>query len=186
MKSQRPVILGVLVVAALLAFWYLTRGSSVDNEIDLIARLATLAPDDRRSTVQEPDQFSVGETTVDGTARRTILARPHSRLIYTVTVPPDAWLEVAFAMKPESWDQPGDGAQFRVGVSDGRTYEELLRQYVNPKRGDRRWFSVRLDLSAYEGREVKLIFNTDPGPPEGRDTANDLAVWADPRVYSKR
>jgi hypothetical protein len=62
----------------------------------------------------------------------------------------------------------------------------LLRQYVNPKRGDRRWFSVRLDLSAYEGREVKLIFNTDPGPPEGRDAANDLAVWAEPRVYSKR
>jgi len=31
-----------------------------------------------------------------------------------------------------------------------------------------------------------VIFNTDPGPPEGRDNANDLAVWADPRVYSRR
>ncbi len=101
-------------------------------------------------------------------------------------MPQDAWLEVSFAMKPETWDQPGDGAQFRIGISDGRTYEEVVRQYVNPKRGDRRWFSVRQDLSAYEGRQVKLIFNTDPGPPEGRDNANDLAVWAEPRVYSKR
>jgi hypothetical protein len=89
-------------------------------------------------------------------------------------------------MQPESWDKPGDGAQFRVGVSDGRRYEELLKQYVNPKRGDRRWFTTRLDLSAYEGRQVKLIFNTDPGPDRGHDGTNDLAVWGEPRVYSKR
>ena len=185
MTSQRPVILGAVVVAALFAFWFLTRGGTVANEIDLIARLSD-ATTERRTNDDRPGQFAVESVTVDATSKRTILARPHSRLIYPVVVPPDAWLEVAFAMKPESWDQPGDGAQFRVGVSDGRTYEELLRQYVNPKRGDRRWFSVRLDLSAYEGREVKLIFNTDPGPPEGRDAANDLAVWAEPRVYSKR
>ena len=183
MTTQRSVILGAVVVAAGLAFWFLTRGSTVANEIDLIA---TLSAAERRTNVEEPGQFAVESVTVDGTTKRTILARPHSRLIYTVVVPPDAWLEVAFAMKPETWDLPGDGAQFRVGVSDGRVYEELLRQYVNPKRGDRRWFSVRLDLSAYEGREVKLIFNTDPGPPEGRDRANDLAVWAEPHVYSKR
>ena len=58
------------------------------------------------------------------------------------------------------------GAQFRIGVAEGRTYEEILKQYVNPKRGDRRWFSARLDLAAYEGRQVKLIFNTDPGPED--------------------
>ena len=73
-----------------------------------------------------------------------------------------------------------------MGVSDGRVYEELLKHYVDPRRGDRRWFSARLDLSAYEGRQVKLILNTDPGPPGSLDTANDLAVWAEPRVYTKR
>ena len=61
-----------------------------------------------------------------------------------------------------------------------------MRQYVNPKRGDRRWFSVRQDLSAYEGRQVEADLQHRPGPPEGRDNANDLAVWAEPRVYSKR
>ena len=89
-------------------------------------------------------------------------------------------------MRPESWDQPGDGAQFRIGVSEGRTYEELLRQYVNPKRGDRQWFTARLDLSAYEGRTVKVILNTDPGPPGDSDTSNDEAVWGAPRVFSQR
>jgi hypothetical protein len=100
-------------------------------------------------------------------------------------VPARGWFDTSFALRPDSWDLPGDGAQFRVGVSEGRTYDELLRQYVNPKRGDRRWFSARLDLSAYEGRQVKVVMNTDPGPPGDGNTENDWAVWGAPRIYSK-
>jgi hypothetical protein len=34
---------------------------------------------------------------------------------------------------------------------------------------------------------VNLIFNTDPGADAGpHDRTNDLAVWGEPRVYSKR
>jgi len=176
-----PRLVGVAALAA--AAIVSASCSSVDNEVDLLNQLETA---EKRTNVESGPQFAVETVTIDNVAKRTLLARPHSRLIYSVTVPRDAWFEVAFAMKPETWDQPGDGAQFRVGVSDGRVYEELLRQYVNPKRGDRRWFSARLDLSAYEGRQVKLILNTDPGPPEGRDRENDLAVWAEPRIYSKR
>ncbi len=157
--------------------------SNVDNEVDLLDQLDAA---EKRTNVETGPQFVTESVTIDNVAKRAVIARTHSRIIYSVTVPRDAWFEVAFAMKPESWDQPGDGAQFRVGVSDGRVYEELLRQYINPKRGDRRWFSARLDLSAYEGRQVKLILNTDPGPPKGFDRENDLAVWAEPRIYSKR
>ncbi len=183
MTPSRWTALGTVIVLVALGFWYSSRGSVEDNAIDLLAKLPEA---EKRTNVEGTPQFVLEPVTVDGVTRRALLARPHSRLIYTVAVPVDAWLETAFAMKPESWDLPGDGAQFRIGISDGRVYEEVLRQYVNPKRGDRRWFSVRLDLSAYEGRQVKLIFNTDPGPPEGSDGANDLAVWAEPRVYSKR
>jgi hypothetical protein len=183
MTTSRWAALGAAIALVAVALWYSTGRSGVGNEIDLVARLPEA---EKRTNVEGAPQFVVEPVTIDGVTKQSILSRPHSRLIYSVTVPQDAWLEVAFAMKPETWELPGDGAQFRVGVSDGRVYEELLRQYVNPKRGDRRWFSVRLDLSAYEGRPVKLIFNTDPGPPEGRDNANDLAVWAEPRLYSKR
>jgi hypothetical protein len=159
-------------------------GGSVENEVSLVA---TLGEAEKRTNVEGAGQWEVGPVTIDGTSRQSILAKPHSRLIYKITVPHDAWLETAYALKPESWDQPGDGAQFRVGVSDGRVYDELLRQYVNPKRGDRRWFTARLDLSAYEGRQVTVIFNTDPGPPgAASDANNDLAVWGEPRIYSKR
>ena len=176
----KHVIAGLVVAATLLSG---ACGGVVENEVSLIG---TLGEAEKRSNVGDP-QWAVEPVTIDGTTRQTILARPHSRLTYKLTVPPDAWLETAFAMKPETWDQPGDGAQFRVGISDGRVYDELLRQHVNPKRGDRRWFTARLDLSAYEGRQVSVIFNTDPGPPgASSDSTNDLAVWGEPRIYSKR
>jgi hypothetical protein len=169
----------VLLAATLAA----SCGGGVENETSFVT---TLGEAEKRSNVGDP-QFVVEPVTIDGTTRQSILARPHSRLTYKITVPPDAWLETAFALKAETWDQPGDGAQFRIGVSDGRIYDELLRQYVNPKRGDRRWFTARLDLSAYEGRQVSVIFNTDPGPPgAATDANNDLAVWGEPRIYSKR
>ena len=183
MTTSRWTTLGVVVACVAVGFWFWNSRTPITNEISLVGLLAGA---EKRTNVEGAGQFVTESVTIDGVTKQAIVAKPHSRLIYTVTVPPDAWLDISFAMKPESWDQPGDGAQFRAGVSDGRMYEEFLRQYVNPKKGDRRWFSVRHDLSAYEGRQVKLIFNTDPGPPEGRDNANDLAVWAEPRVYSKR
>ena len=182
MSTQRWLIAVAIVVIALAA-WFATRRAAVTNDVALLDRLAEA---EKRTNVEQSDQFTLGQVTIDGTARHTILARPHSRLIWPLVVPPDAWFEVSFALKPEVWEGPGDGAQFRVGVSDGRNYDELLRQHVDPRRGDRRWFVARLDLSAYEGRDVKLILNTDPGPPGSADTDNDLAVWADPRIYSRR
>ena len=35
-------------------------------------------------------------------------------------------------MKPESWTAEGNGVLFLVGVSDGKRFDELFRQHVNP------------------------------------------------------
>ena len=184
MKNNVKVLVGIAAVLAVVLWWLYSRRSAQENVVDLV----TLFPQAELRSNSTPTEsaFAVGSVTIDGQTRRTVLAKPFARITYQLTVPPDAWLEVNFAMRPDSWDLPGDGAQFRVGVSDGRNYEEILKQYVNPKRGDRRWFSARLDLSAYEGRTVKLIFNTDPGPDAKGTPENDLAVWGDPHVYSKR
>jgi hypothetical protein len=185
MKSNAKVFIAVAVLVVIAAGWWLFhRQTATTNQLDLVQLFPQA---EHRSNSQPVDSaFEVATATIEGQTKRSILAKPYARLTYTVTMPPDAWLEVAFGLRPDSWDQPGDGAQFRVGVSEGRTYEELLRQYVNPKRGDRRWFTARLDLSAYEGREVKVILNTDPGPNGGRNSTNDLAVWGEPRIFSKR
>jgi hypothetical protein len=179
MKNRAVIVVVAVVIVAALAVWWM-RKPTVSNEIDLVTQFGQA---EKRPA---PEVFELVDVIIDGQPRKSVLARPSSRLIYTITVPPDAWLETSFALRPDTWDKPGDGAQFRIGVSEGRTYEELLRQYVNPKRGDRQWFTARLDLSAYEGRTVKVIFNTDPGPPGDGDTTNDEAVWGAPRVFSQR
>jgi hypothetical protein len=183
-KSSTRILVAVAAVAVIAGWWLYSRHSTRSNVIDLVAEFPSA--EHRSNSTPAESAFEIGSVTIDGQTKRTILARPFARIIYTLQVPPDAWLEVSFAMRPDSWDVPGDGAQFRVGVSDGRSYEEILRQYVNPKRGDRRWISARLDLSAYQGRDVKLIFNTDPGANGGHDATNDFAVWGEPHVYSKQ
>jgi hypothetical protein len=184
MKIQTRLLVGLAAVLAVVGWWYYSHTAVKDRTVDLIAELANA---DKRSN-PEPlaSNFQVADVTIDGVTKKTILAKPFGRITYTVRVPPDAWLDVDFAMRPDSWTLPGDGAQFRIGISEGRTYDEVLRQYVNPKDGGKKWYSAHLDLSAYEGRQVKIIFNTDPSPRGGGDAQNDFAVWGEPHVYSRR
>jgi hypothetical protein len=184
MKIQSRLIVGLAAVLAVVGWWYYSHETIKDRAVDLIAAL----PDAEKRSNPDPltSNFQVADVTIDGVTRKAILAKPFARITYTIRIAPDAWLDVDFAMRPDSWPLPGDGAQFRVGVSQGRTYDELLRQYVNPKAGGRRWFSAHLDLSAYEGREVRIILSTDPSPKGGGDAKNDFAVWAEPHVYSRR
>jgi hypothetical protein len=100
-------------------------------------------------------------------------------------VPDDAWLRVAVGTRPESWTQEGNGTYFLVGVSDGRSYEEVFTQHVNPfaNAGDRKWIQVWVDLSAYAGEEVQLVFNTRSSPKDqAADERNDLPLWGDPEI----
>jgi hypothetical protein len=184
MKNQIRLLVGLAAVLAVVGWWYYSQSAVKARAVDLIAELPNA--DKRSSPEPLASNFQVADVTIDGVTKKAILAKPFARITYTIRVPPDAWLDVDFAMRPDSWPLPGDGAQFRVGVSEGRTYDEVLRQYVNPKDGGQKWFSAHLDLSAYEGREVRLILNTDPGPRGGGDAQNDLAVWGEPHLYSRR
>ena len=54
-------------------------------------------------------------------------------------------------MKPEAWEKEGDGVLFLVGVSDGRAFEELFTQHVEPVRQQ-----GRPPLDPGDGRPVRL------------------------------
>lgn len=184
MNIQTRLLVGLAAVLAVVGWWYYSHTAVKDRTVDLIQELPNA---EKRSNPEPPDSnFQVADVTIDGVTKKAILSKPFGRITYTMRVPTDAWLDLDFAMRPDSWGLPGDGAQFRVGVSEGRTYDELLRQYVNPKDGGRKWFSAHLDLSAYQGHQVKIILNTDPSPTGGGDSRNDFAVWGDPHVYSRR
>ncbi len=181
MKGRpRDLVLAAVVLAA--AFGAAACRGKGGAAADLVTSFPSA---EKRSNLPPGRAFAVEDVTIRGYRKRCIRAEPTSRITWRVTPPPYAWLSASLALEPKVWDTPGDGVLFRVGVSDGHTYEELLNQVVDPANvpGDRRWVPVSVDLSAYAGRQVDLIFNTNsssPGKPA--DTRNDLALWGEPQI----
>lgn len=181
MRGNRAVIATVVAIVLVVGGWWLFARGETGEPIDLLARFAEA---EKRPA---PGTFTVREVELSGQTRKAIVVEPGpaSRLRWMVQVPDDAWISVAVGLLPEAWEKEGDGVLFRVGVSDGRTFEDLVTQNVNPfvNKGDRRWIPVMIDLSAYAGEEVELNFNTNssmPGQPE--DHRNDMAVWGAPEI----
>jgi hypothetical protein len=171
------------VVVAVVAFWMLRQGGPA-AATDLISLLPDAV---MRSTWEQPGDkpFTVGPVTLAGETHQAIFAPPHARIRWKIEVPRRGTLEIYYGLREDAWSGDGNGAQFRIGVSDGRTYEEYLKEVVNPKdrERDRRWLSATIDLSAYEGQLIELNLNTDPGPPkDAGDSRNDFAVWGEPRI----
>ena len=185
MNRNRWLILvaALLVIVAAAWFWWGTGTSAAT--IDLTQALA--AAEKRSNPLPVEEAVKLVSVTINGESKPAVLQQTNARIIYRITPPPDAWFSASLALDPSAWDKEGNGVLFRVGVSDGKTYQELLNQYGNPfaNAGDRRWIPVSLDLSAYSGQAVELILNTnDTLPKQPSDLRNDLAVWGAPAVLS--
>ena len=170
-----------MLVGVLLLGWWLFNRGAVEERLDLIAQF------DGAEKRPEASAFSIVDASLNGESRRAIAVSPApgTRVTYRVRVPDDGWFYVSLGVRPEAWEQECDGVYFMVGISDGRAYDTLFTQHVNPY-GDptnRRWIPVWVDISAYGGEEVELILNTRSGPPgkEG-DHRSDLGLWGSPEI----
>ena len=181
MSRNRAVLTAVVLVVVIIAGWWLFRRGGGAGPIDLMASF------DAAEKRPSPGVFQVGDVSLNGESRRAIAITPlpGSRIIWRLRIPDDAWLRVAVGLKPEAWTGEGNGVLFMVGVSDGRTFEQLFTQHVDPfnNKGDQRWIPVMVDLSSFAGEEVQLIFNTYASPDrQPSDERNDLAVWGAPEI----
>jgi len=179
MKGNRAALTAVVVLILVAAGWWLFKRGGGGQPIDLVAAFAGAEKRPSNGT------FEVLEADVNSEKKRAIFTVPTSRIIWRLRVPDDAWLRVALATKPESWDKEGDGVLFRIGVSDGHTYDELIVQQVDPfhNKGDRRWIPLNIDLSAYAGDQVEVILNTNTSPKgKGDDSRHDAALWGAPEI----
>jgi hypothetical protein len=179
MKGNRAVLTAIVVLVLLVAGWWLFKRSNRGPSVDLIASFptATKKPDAGVAEVIDAD--------LNGEKKRAIYVVPPSRITWKTRVPDDGWLKVDLGMKPDAWDKEGNGVWFYVGVSDGHAYEELFMQHVDPfnNKSDRRWVPVFVDLSAYAGEEVELIFNArTTGEKMAEDPRNDFALWGAPEI----
>ena len=192
MKKTHLVFIAVVVVAAVAYYFWRSRGGA-DVALDLVAIAAPEQTGDAPGFEFRPGEkkaamFKVGPETIGGQTKSAIFSHAASRLIYSdVTVPDDGRLHAFVAVKEEAWTQDvSDGVLFRFGVDDGR-YVELLNQLVDPRHNanDRGWLPVDIDLTAYAGQKVKLIFNTNTGLPGSTNDAFDFAVWGEPAIITK-
>jgi hypothetical protein len=183
MKGNRAVLAAVVILVVLVAGWWLFRRGAPTSTVQLIDRFG------EAKKQPEAGIFSVADVALNGESKRAVVIAPTvgSRLTWRAAVPDDGWLSVLVGMKPEAWTQEGDGVLFYVGVSDGRAYEQLFSQHVHPfaNNGDRKWIQVMVDLSAYAGEEVDLIFNTRSGQPEKGDIRADMALWGQPEIVQR-
>jgi hypothetical protein len=187
MKRSHIVFIAVVVVAAVGYYvWRNSGGEAV--AIDLVAQAATaeFRPAEKKATM-----FKIGPETIAGETKPSVYTHAASRLIYSdVTVPDNGRLRAFIAVSENAWTQDAsDGVLFRFGVDDGR-YDELLNQQVDPRHNanDRGWLPVDIDLSAYAGQKVKLIFNTNtsvPGPGRPDNGSYDQAIWGEPAIISR-
>lgn len=182
------VVTGVAaIVVAGFAVWLLRSGGE-HTAIDLVEQFPT-APTKR----PRPEVFAVEDVSIGGVSHKAIAPSEPARAGWHFTVPDNAWLKVSIGMKEQSWTMQGNGVIFQIGITNGKTYEELLRLHVNPftEPGDRQWKDLTLDLSPYSGQAVDLIFNNlsgpdpTPGHPFLDDRNGDLPLWGAPRVVVK-
>ncbi|MCB9762702.1 MAG: sulfatase [Alphaproteobacteria bacterium] len=125
------------------------------------------------------DKAFAGRSLQLGADTRTGLLLPAPAIAtWTVTLPPAATLQLDGVILPPELDvgERSDGATLVVEVAEGERVHEAHRQDLTV--GD--WTPMRVDLSAWAGREVKLTLRTDPG-----DSATmDYVFLAEPTVYT--
>ena len=168
-------VFGILVIAG---WWLFHRGSG--ESVDLLAQFDAAQKDG--------SPYAIVDATLAGETKKAIAAPPNGRIHFHVRVPDDGWLKVWLGMKPESWDKEGDGVYFFAGVSDGRAFEQLFTQTVNPyaNASERRWIPVTVDLSAYAGEDMEIVLNTRAsGPGHPSDARNDLPLWGAPEIVRR-
>jgi membrane protein YfhO len=107
---------------------------------------------------------------------------PYERLPYRIRVgsDPKEFFDFSCALDPAVFDKTsGDGVEFVIEVKDssGRITKRFS-QYIDPKHNprERRWMDGQVDLSAYRGQTIELLFTTTPGPRG--DAAYDWAAWS--------
>jgi hypothetical protein len=181
MKGNRVIITAVVVVLVLVLGWYMLRRSGSSGAIDLLTQF------DQAKKAPASETFPIIHATL-GSETKKAIAPPGvagTRITWKVRVPDDGWLRVNLGLKPEAWQKPGDGVLFMVLVSDGKASDQLFTQHVDPfnNAADRRWIPVMVDLSAYGGEQVDLMFNTYASPPKmPGNMDNDMPLWGAPEI----
>lgn len=128
------------------------------------------------------DQFGRGSAKSAGLSQHP----PSSRISYKTFIDPlRPIFEGVATIKSEAEDR-SDGVGFLLEIRTGGKTETLFSELVNPREvaADRNGRPFRVDLSPYAGKDVEVLFSTDPGP--NGNNAYDWAGWTRLRFVSQQ
>jgi hypothetical protein len=103
---------------------------------------------------------------------------PSNRISYKTVIDPQQPIFEAVASIKTAAQTVSDGVGFKLEIKSDDVIEPLFSALVNPRDvvADRSGHKIRLDLSRFAGRQVELLFSTNPGP--SGNTAADWGGWA--------
>jgi hypothetical protein len=150
--------------------------------IDLIALLPQA---ERRAAGSVDDAVRADSANVDGSPRPVLITRAPARVIWPLRFGSKVVLRSRVSLLPDA-SSSSAGVIVRVGISDERSYDELLRTPLD-RPG---WRPIEIDLSAYSGWQWslfyqpsrvtwRLVINADATP-------GGTMAWADLRIEKKR
>jgi hypothetical protein len=157
-----------------------------------ISLIDALPSAERRPATAPPDAFQVTELAVAGEPRRSLSVAVPTRITYTTHIPERAELSAWLTVEGASPDVPSAGASFRVGISDGRIYEQLFEKVVAAHDANR-WTPMRIDLSRYAGWQWSLFYHPSTIAwqivlntyPTGAGSDHLRGVWGEPVIEGR-
>ena len=156
------------------------------HEIDLLSQLHLVRTGIVHKGKELPRQrgatFHKTEDSISGIRKSTIDAHPPYQGIsgdtfgeWELLLPDSHSISLEFAIGLEEGSENSDGVTFIVSVQGN----EIFRRHHTQQK----WEQIHLDLTPYQGENVKLRFTTNPGPEE--DTRSDWARWGNPKIVSE-
>lgn len=132
---------------------------------------------------ESAEEFVRRQIDVASTTRRGLLLPAPARVSWHIEVPPGAELSFAPGVLPPDWEHRplSNGARLNIDVRAAAKPFEGQRVYSEHIRGAE-FSPVRLNLSAFSGQRVELIFEVDPVGASLRD----YLFVAEPVVVSRR
>lgn len=155
--------------------------------IDLLAELPRA---ERRAPGEVDQRIRPDVVGAGGNSRMALVMLAPARVIWSVRLPTRPRIHTAVALAPDPGGSMGGGVTARVGISDGRSYDQPFLLKVTPDpSGAVVWRDVDIDLGTYAGWQWSLFYR--PSETTWRiNFSADLApggtlAWARPSIDRK-
>ena len=156
------------------------------HEIDLLSEIHLVRTGIVHKGKELPRQrgasFQKTEVSIAGVRKSAIDAHPPWQGIsgdtfgeWNLSLSDSPHIRLEFDIGLAEGSENSDGVTFIVSVQGD---ESFRRHHAKQK-----WEHIRLDLTPYQGENVKLRFTTNPGPK--KDTGWDWARWGEPKIISE-